>query len=488
MSKPVTIAAAMTLVDEGKLALTDPIAQWVPELANPRVMTSLTGPLDRNVAVRRPITIDDLMTHRSGLAYGFSVPAPLGTAYTKLQTLQDPDRWLAALGELPLAHQPGEQLTYSQSTDVLGFILARIEGKPLSDVLAERIFEPLGMVDTGFSVTTSGRRRAATMYRLVPGDNDDVTLQHGVMGPPQVVPPKFCAGGGGLWSTADDYLRFARMLLGNGEVDGVRVLSEESAQLMRTDQLTAEQKSQDFLGAPFWIGRGFGLNLSVVTDSTKSAPFYGPGGVGTFSWPGAFGTWWQADPQANLILIYLTDLSDPERTRTQCGRRSRGRRQHVTDQIAFCPTKIRAPDVQVAGAVTHLDGPQGGSVCAVQPPSAAIQLGQQLLLRGPMSTLITNSGAMEGWSRSHDDVASSVKGVADGAAGDPNLLDSHGPISQPMLAAQKATNAARNEALGATHTESTTIAELLSKARQAYDEGDAAGGDRIRGVAAGGPG
>ncbi|WP_280829070.1 serine hydrolase domain-containing protein [Mycobacterium sp. OTB74] len=305
MSKPVTIAAAMTLVDEEKLALTDPIAQWVPELANPRVMTSLTGPLDRTVALRRPITIDDLMTHRSGLAYGFSVPAPLGTAYTKLQTLQDPDRWLAALGELPLAHQPGEQLTYSQSTDVLGFILARIEGKPLSDVLAERIFEPLGMVDTGFSVTTSGRRRAATMYRLVPGDNDDVTLQHGVMGPPQVVPPKFCAGGGGLWSTADDYLRFARMLLGNGEVDRVRVLSEESAQLMRTDQLTAEQKSQDFLGAPFWIGRGFGLNLSVVTDSTKSAPFYGPGGVGTFSWPGAFGTWWQADPQANLILIYL---------------------------------------------------------------------------------------------------------------------------------------------------------------------------------------
>lgn len=304
MSKPVTVAAAMTLVDEGRLNLNDPIAQWVPELANPRVMTSLTGSLEASVPARRPITIDDLMTHRSGLAYGFSVPQPLSRAYIKLQTLQDPDRWLAELGQLPLAHQPGEQLTYSQSTDVLGFILSRIEGKPLSEVLAERIFGPLGMVDTGFAVTASGRRRAATMYQLSP-TGDTVTLQPGKMGPPQIVPPTFCAGGGGLWSTADDYLAFTRMLLDHGQVDGVRVLSEKSARLMRTDRLTAEQRSQQFLGAPFWIGRGFGLNLSVVTDEAKARPFYGPGGVGTFSWPGAFGTWWQADPQANLIVIYL---------------------------------------------------------------------------------------------------------------------------------------------------------------------------------------
>ncbi|MEZ0049688.1 CubicO group peptidase (beta-lactamase class C family) [Mycobacterium sp. MAA66] len=304
MSKPITVAAAMTLVDEGRLALSDPISQWVPELANPRVMTSLTGSLEQTVPVRRPITIDDLMTHRSGLAYGFSVPPPLSRAYTKIQTLQDPDRWLAALGELPLAHQPGEQLTYSQSTDVLGFILSRIEGKPLPEVLAERIFGPLGMVDTGFAVTASGRRRAATMYQLVPA-GDGVTLQPGSLGPPQVVLPTFSAGGGGLWSTADDYLAFARMLLGDGEVDGIRVLSKESARVMRTDRLTAEQKSQQFLGAPFWIGRGFGLNLSVVTDDAKSRPFYGPGGIGTFSWPGAYGTWWQADPSANLIVIYL---------------------------------------------------------------------------------------------------------------------------------------------------------------------------------------
>jgi CubicO group peptidase (beta-lactamase class C family) len=140
------------------------------------------------------------------------------------------------------------------------------------------------------------------MYRL----DEHNQLRHDVMGPPHVTPPAFCNAGGGLWSTADDYLRFVRMLLAGGTIDGVRVLSEESARLMRTDRLTAEQKKHDFLGAPQWIGRGFGLNLSVVTDPAKSAPIFGPGGLGTFSWPGAYGTWWQADPAADdLILLYL---------------------------------------------------------------------------------------------------------------------------------------------------------------------------------------
>src|SRR5690606_10773886 len=125
------------------------------------------------------------------------------------------------------------------------------------------------------------------------------------MGPPAVTPPPFCMGGGGLFSTVDDYLTFARMLLGGGAVDGVRVLSEESARAMRTDRLTAEQKQHPFLGMPFWLGRGFGLNLSVVTDPAQSQRLYGPSGPGTFSWPGAYGTWWQADPSADLILIYL---------------------------------------------------------------------------------------------------------------------------------------------------------------------------------------
>ena len=301
MTKPVTVAAAMSMIEEGKLSLTDRVATWLPELANMRVLEQPRGPLDRTVPAQRHITVDDLMTHRSGLAYMFSVLGPLSDAYRKLPTRQDQDRWLSEIAELPLAHQPGDRLTYSHATDVLGIVLSRIEGKPLSEVLTERILGPLGMPDTGFSVGPTGRRRAATMYQL----DADNTLRHDVMGPAPIVDPPFCTGGAGLWSTADDYLRFARMLLGGGTLDGVRVLSEESVATMRTDRLTEEQKRHDFIGAPYWIGRGFGLNLSVVTDPAKSRNLFGPGGLGTFSWPGAYGTWWQADPSADVILIYL---------------------------------------------------------------------------------------------------------------------------------------------------------------------------------------
>ena len=254
MTKPITVAAAMSLIEEGKLSLTDRVATWLPELADMQVLTQPRGPLDRTVPAQRHITIDDLMTHRSGLAYMFSVLGPLSDAYRKLPTRQDQDKWLSELTALPLVHQPGERLTYSHATDVLGIALSRIEGKPLSDVLTERVLGPLGMSDTGFSVGAAGRRRAATMYQL----DKDNTLRHDVMGPAPIVDPPFCTGGAGLWSTADDYLRFARMLLAGGTLDGVRVLSEESVSLMRTDRLTDEQKRHDFLGAPFWIGRGFG--------------------------------------------------------------------------------------------------------------------------------------------------------------------------------------------------------------------------------------
>ena len=301
MTKPVTVAAAMTLIEEGALALTDRVATWLPEMADMRVLADPAGPLDRTVPAQRPITIEDLMTHRSGLAYMFSVHGPLSDAYRKLPARQDQDRWLSELVALPLVHQPGERLTYSHATDVLGIALSRLTGKPLTEVLTERVLEPLGMSDTGFHVGPTGRRRAATMYQL----NPDNTLRHDVMGPAPIVDPPFCQGGAGLWSTVDDYLAFARMLLAGGTVNGVRVLSEESVRLMRTDRLTEEQKRHDFLGAPFWIGRGFGLNLSVVTDPAKSRQLFGPGGVGTFSWPGAYGTWWQADPTADAILIYL---------------------------------------------------------------------------------------------------------------------------------------------------------------------------------------
>jgi CubicO group peptidase (beta-lactamase class C family) len=301
MTKPVTVAAVMSLVDEGKLALKDPIVRWAPELADVRVLDDRHGPLERTHPVRRAILIEDLLTHTSGLAYAFSVSGPISKAYMRLPFNQGPDAWLSELAKLPLVHQPGDRVTYSHAIDLLGVIASRADGKPFYQILDERVLGPAGMPDTGFFVSVEGRRRAATMYRLT----DAQQLQHGVMGPPHITPPSFCNAGGGLWSTADDYLRFVRMLLGDGTVDGVRVLSPESARLMRTDRLTDEQKRHDFLGAPYWLGRGFGLNLSVVTDPAKSAPLFGPGGLGTFSWPGAYGTWWQADPSADLILLYL---------------------------------------------------------------------------------------------------------------------------------------------------------------------------------------
>lgn len=266
-----------------------------------RVLADPTGPLDRTVPATRLITVDDLMTHRAGLAYGFSVTGPIARAYTQVSLRQDQDHWLAEVAALPLVHQPGERLTYGHSTEVLGILISRIEGTPLHQVLQDRIFEPLGMADTGFFIDADKRARSATMYRLDPQSG----LQHDAMGPIPVKEPRFCQGGGGLVSTADDYLRFARMLLGGGEVDGVRVLSRESVEAMRTNRLTEEQRGHSFLGMPFWIGRGFGLNLSVVTEPDKSQRLFGPGGTGTFSWPGAYGTWWQADPSRDLILIYL---------------------------------------------------------------------------------------------------------------------------------------------------------------------------------------
>ena len=216
MTKPVTVAAAMALLEEGKFALTDPVAKWLPELANMRVLLDTAGPLDKTepAPAADHVRRSDDAPQRPGLRVLGGRPA--GPRLRKVSQRQEQDRWLAELAELPLAHQPGERLTYSHATDVLGIALSRIEGKPLADVLAERIFEPLGMSDTGFSVGPTGRQRAATMYQL----DDDNVLRHDVMGPAPITDPPFCSGGAGLWSTADDYLRFARMLLAGGTSTG----------------------------------------------------------------------------------------------------------------------------------------------------------------------------------------------------------------------------------------------------------------------------
>lgn len=311
MTKPITSVAALMLLEEGRLKLDDPITRWAPEFADMQVLKAADGPLDQTVPAERDITIEDLMTHRAGLAYGFTSMGPIAQAHEKalgpaLGTPLTPDEWMKRLGELPLSYQPGARFHYSHATDVLGFIVARIEGKPLDQVLQDRVFGPLGMTDTAFHVPPEKSERAAKLYRI----NPETDSMEEVAFPYSPAPPVFAAGGGGLVSTADDYLKFARLMLGKGEVDGVRLLKTQTVEMMTADRLTEAQKAIPFMGIPFWLGQGFGLGVSVITDPVKQA-WMGAGNAGAFGWPGAFGTWWQADPQADMVLIYLIQNSMP---------------------------------------------------------------------------------------------------------------------------------------------------------------------------------
>lgn len=311
MTKPVTSIAALMLMEEGKLRLDDPITRWLPEFSDMQVLKDATGPIDDTYPAPREITVEDLMTHRAGLAYAFTSVGPIAQAHEDrlgppLGTPLTPDQWLAALGGLPLSYPPGERFHYSHATEVLGFLVARIEGKPLGQVLKDRIFAPLGMHDTDFWCPVEKRGRMAKLYRIDPATDrlQDVSFPH------VDSQPAFEAGGGGLISTADDYLKFARMMLGRGEVDGVRLVKAQTLETMTKNRLTDAQRQIAFMGIPFWLGQGFGLGVSVITDPEKQA-WMGAGSEGAFGWPGAFGTWWQADPAEDMVLIYLIQNSMP---------------------------------------------------------------------------------------------------------------------------------------------------------------------------------
>ena len=307
MTKPVTSVAAMMLVEDGRLKLDDPIKRWLPEFANVRVLKTPNGPVEATVPAARDITVDDLFTHRGGLAYAFTSIGPIANVMEeKLPPGLRPDAWLAALGSIPLSYQPGERFHYSHSTDVLGFLVARIAGTNLRDHLRNRIFEPLGMHDTDFWIAPEKRARASVVYRPDAESGQLVPVPF----PEYDSPPAFSSGGGGLVSTADDYLRFARLLLNGGSLDGVKLLQPETVALMTRNRLTDAQRQIPFMGIPFWAGQGFGLGLSVITDPDKQA-WMGPGSKGAFGWPGAFGTWWQADPVNDMVLIYLIQNSLP---------------------------------------------------------------------------------------------------------------------------------------------------------------------------------
>jgi len=313
MSKPVVSAVAMILMEQGAMRLDDPISKWAPEFARMRVLRRPDSPLEDTDPAPRAITIEDLMTHRSGLSYAFTAKGPLSRALEarfglKLEGWRSSEDWMSALASLPLSYAPGERFNYGHSTDVLGFIIGRAAGSSMREAMRQLLFAPLGMADTDFWVPPQKRSRAAVLYRsAAPGIFTPLPLA----GFLDESPPVITAGGQGLVSTADDYLTFARMLLGGGQVNGKRVLSEESVRLMTTNRLTPDQRRDFQFGIPFFMAQGFGLGVSVVMDPEKNA-WMGTGGAGAFGWPGLFGGWWQVDPKRQTVMLWLQQTMPPQ--------------------------------------------------------------------------------------------------------------------------------------------------------------------------------
>ncbi|HEX6518375.1 MAG TPA: serine hydrolase domain-containing protein [Nocardioidaceae bacterium] len=305
ISKPITAAAAMMLVDDGWLALDDPVQEWLPELASPMVVRTPASPLDDLVPARRPITLEDLLTFRAGYGFpsDFSLPA-VGPLVTELgqgppapQTVPPPDAWMAALSGIPLLHQPGEAWLYNTCSDILGVLVARVSGRSLPDFLEERLFGPLGMVDTGFHVPVGKLHRLTSFYR--PDPSGGVELADSAVGQ-WSTPPAFPSGAGGLVSTLDDWHAFARMLLAGGTVAGQRLLWPSSVRLMTSDHLTAAQRRASSL---FLEGQGWGYGGSV--DVARLDPWNVPGRYG---WVGGTGTTAHVVPSTGQVAILLTQM------------------------------------------------------------------------------------------------------------------------------------------------------------------------------------
>jgi CubicO group peptidase (beta-lactamase class C family) len=309
MTKPITAAAAMMLVEEGRLRLRDPIDRWIPELANRRVLREPGAELDNTVPARRSITLEDLLTFRCGLGIRLAVPEgyPIERKIAELQLVGfgppdpastlSPDEWLKRLGTLPLMAQPGEAWLYNTGAYILGVLLARAAGASLPELLRRRLFEPLGMKDTGFYVPASQLSRLVNAYRLEAGR----TVLYDAPGASAwQQPPAFPDGGAGLVSTAEDYLAFSRFLLSGGRVVGGALLRPSTVETMTHDQLTAMQRAA---GAPILgSGRGWGFGMSVVTQ-----PHAAGLPSGCFGWNGGLGSTWVADPGSGRSVIVLTE-------------------------------------------------------------------------------------------------------------------------------------------------------------------------------------
>jgi CubicO group peptidase (beta-lactamase class C family) len=316
MTKPIAAAAGMILVEEGRLRLDDPVDSWLPELADRRVLKRLNAPLTETVRSKRPITLRDLLTLRPGIGVVLAEPGtyPIQRAMDELELGQGApspagvpatDEWLRRLGTLPLVYQPGERWMYGTGADVLGALIARASGQSFEEFLRDRIFRPLGMKDTGFSVPANSIDRLAECYWTNFGA-EELKLYDSAEEGQWSRPPAFQSGAGGLVSTADDYFRFGQMMLNGGILGRRRILSRSSVTLMTTDQITPEQKAAAGSGICDFVHRGWGFGMQIVTvrDDLSAS-------IGKFGWDGGLGTAWDSDPTESLVTILLTQrMSD----------------------------------------------------------------------------------------------------------------------------------------------------------------------------------
>ena len=305
ITKPLVAAATMMLVEDGRIGLDEPVGRWLPELASPVVVRTPAGPVGDVVPAVRPITVEDLLTFTAGYGFpsDFTLPvvsklfSELGQGPPQPQAVAAPDEWMATLSRLPLLHQPGDGWLYNTGSDILGVLIARAAGRPLPELLAERLFEPLGMVDTGFAVPADRLGRLTSYYRTAEAGGLEL------VDPPEgqwSSQPPFPSGAGGLVSTVDDWHAFARMLLAGGTVDGRRLLSPASVRQMTTDQLTERQREA---GRLFLQGQGWGFGGSV--DIVPTDPWNVPGRYG---WVGGTGTAAYITPSTGAVSILLTQV------------------------------------------------------------------------------------------------------------------------------------------------------------------------------------
>ena len=308
MTKPITAVGAMLLIEECKVRLDDPLDEWLPELKDRRVLRTIDSPLDDTVPAKRPITLRDLMTFRSG--YGevefVSPSCPLVKAMFEAQLplfafpfAQSSEEFMKRLGNLPLAFHPGERWLYHMSCEILGVLIARVSGKSLGAFLRERIFEPLGMNDTGFWVPEANLGRLPICYGADMVTGKLVVLDE-ARGGWASRPPTFEGGAGGLVSTVDDMAAFGRMMLNGGTYGDQRILSRFSIEAMTTDQLPPEQKAVSPFFEDFWDTHGWGFGVGVITKRSELAAV-----PGRFGWDGAFGSSWWVDPKEEMIGVLM---------------------------------------------------------------------------------------------------------------------------------------------------------------------------------------